>query len=262
MAKKGGSAGVERVTTGIPGLDPLIEGGLPKGTAVLVTGSAGTGKTIFGLQYLMEGARKGEKGVYVNFDEQKEQLYAQAMQFGWDLEKLEADGIIKILNFDMTKTHVVNVIVELENYMKKAEPKRLVLDSISILGIYSQVSAGAELSQLMGIRTESMGNMSMDDIVGRGSIMGIVGKIRGLGATSLIISELPEESQWLSRDTVSEFVCDGIILLQYMGIGKGESRNLIVRKMRGTKHGKDSYPCDITPKGFVVEKEGDAFKLK
>ncbi|VVC03631.1 Circadian clock protein kinase KaiC [Candidatus Burarchaeum australiense] len=253
MAKQKGSAGVERVTTGIPGLDPLIEGGLPKGTAVLVTGSAGTGKTIFGLQYLVEGARKGEKGVYINFDEQKEQLFAQAMCFGWDLEKLEADGLIKVLNFDMTKTHVVNVIVELENFMKKMEPKRLVLDSISILGIYSQVSAGAELSQLLGIRSDNMGNMSMDDIVSRGSIMGLIGKIRGFGATSLIISELPEQSQWLSRDTVSEFVCDGVIVLvKNTALNK---RGLRIEKMRGTEHELSSVDFTINGKGVNVKEK-------
>jgi circadian clock protein KaiC len=266
MAKKGegaSSSKLERVPTGIDGLDSIIEGGLPKGSATLVTGSAGCGKTIFGLQFLADGIRKGEKCVFINFDEEKPQLYAQALQFGWDLEKMEADGNLKMLNYDLTKTHVINVMVELESVVKQFEPSRIVLDSISVLSIYSQISAGAELSEMMGVRSGEGGTrMSMDEIVGRGSVMGIVKKIRSLGATSLIISELPEETQWLSRDTVSEFVCDGVILLHYLGLGKGESRTLAVRKMRGTRHGSDSYPADITPKGFVVKKAGDAFKIK
>ncbi|MFA6036400.1 MAG: ATPase domain-containing protein [Candidatus Micrarchaeia archaeon] len=267
MAKKTDAAGptkLGRVPTGIDGLDPIIEGGLPRGSTTLVTGSAGTGKTIFGLQYLVEGARRGEKGVYINFDEEKEQLYNQALQFGWDLEKLESEGRIRIINFDLTKTHVINVMVELESTLKQFGPSRLVLDSISILSIYSQISAGAELTEMMGVRGGDSGSarMSMDEIVSRGSIMSIIKKIRALGATALIISELPEETAWLSRDTVSEFVCDGVILLHYLGLGKGESRTLAVRKMRGTKHGSDAYPADITSKGFVVKKSGDAFKIK
>jgi len=246
----GGSSQTARVMSGIPGLDPLIQGGLPKGSTTLVTGAAGTGKTILGLQYLVAGAIKGEKGVYINFDEEPAQLHAQAKQFGWDLEKLEKDGKLKILNFDMTKTHVVTVIVEMENFVKKMKPARLVLDSISILGIYSQVSAGAELSQVLGVRGENS-NIPMDEIIGRGSIMGIVKRVRSLGATSLIISELPEETKWLSRDTVSEFVCDGIIVLTKSSTLN--KRNLRIEKIRGTKHDLTAVEMMFDRKGIVIK---------
>ena len=254
MARKNKTGGseIERVPTGIPGLDPLIEGGLPQGSVTLVTGSAGTCKKIFGLQYLVSGAMKGEKGIYINFDEEKSQLYAQAMRFGWDLNRLEKEGKIEILNFDMTKTHVVNVIIEMEAAVKKLGPERLVLDSISVLGIYSQVSAGAELSQLLGVKGDSA-NMSMNEIVSRGAVMGIVSKIRGLGPTSIIISELPEESQWLSRDTVSEFVCDGVIKLSWLeALNK---RTITVKKLRATANSLEARSFSINNKGVVVEKE-------
>jgi len=252
---------IDRVPTGIPGLDPLIEGGLPKNSATLITGSTGTGKTIFGIQFLVEGARRGEKGVYINFEEDTKELYMQGRQFGWDIPKLEKEGMLKILSFDMTKTHVVNVIIELENTIKQFAPTRLVLDSISILDIYSQVSAGAELSQLLGIHGENM-NMSLDTLVERGSIMGILSKMRGFGTTSLIISERPQESQWLSRDTISEFLCDGVIVLTDTGIAGENAITLKVHKMRLCRIDRAFHVFKITSKGASVEKESMDVLLK
>src|SRR4026208_1507919 len=88
----------ERVPTGITGLDPLIEGGLPKGRSILVTGEPGTGKTIFALQFLVAGLNRGEKGIYVTADESPMDVLEQAASLGWDLESRVDAKELAILN--------------------------------------------------------------------------------------------------------------------------------------------------------------------
>ena len=89
---------IERVTTGVPGLDQLIEGGIPKGRSVLVTGEPGTGKSIFSLQFLAEGLTRGEKVVYVAADEQPFDVVEQAVSMGWDFEQYVENKQLAILN--------------------------------------------------------------------------------------------------------------------------------------------------------------------
>ena len=88
----------ERVPTGITGLDHLIEGGLPKGRSILVTGEPGTGKTILALQFLVDGLKRGEKGIYVTADESPMDVLEQAASLGWDLEERVEAKEMAILN--------------------------------------------------------------------------------------------------------------------------------------------------------------------
>jgi len=89
---------IDRVPTGVPGLDPLIEGGFPKGRSILVTGNPGTGKTIFSLQFLAEGLERGEKAIYVAADEPPFDIVEQAASMGWDFEKHVEEKNLAILN--------------------------------------------------------------------------------------------------------------------------------------------------------------------
>jgi circadian clock protein KaiC len=130
---------IERVPTGIPGLDPLIEGGFPQGRSILVTGEPGTGKTIFALQFLIEGLARGEKGIYVAADEGPNDVLEQAASLGWDLEKHIEQKEFAILNAGTYlsslggsgKEHHVDVtkaIGDLANYVNRLGARRLVLD--------------------------------------------------------------------------------------------------------------------------------------
>ena len=91
---------MERVLSGIKGLDEILEGGFPKGRTILVVGSPGSGKTIFALQFLRAGAAAGERSIYITFDEKPEQVKENVSEFGWDLDKLESEG--KMLFVDAT----------------------------------------------------------------------------------------------------------------------------------------------------------------
>jgi circadian clock protein KaiC len=128
----------ERVTTGIPGMDQLLEGGYPKGRSVLVTGDPGTGKSIFALQFLVEGLRRGEKGIYVAADEGPTDILEQAASLGWDLDKHIKKKELAILNAGTylsssptgkdRQIDIQKAIGDLAGFVNRLEAKRLVLD--------------------------------------------------------------------------------------------------------------------------------------
>ncbi len=229
---------MERIKTGIEGFDALVEGGIPLGSVILLSGTPGTGKTIFGLEFLYKGANEsGEKCLYVTFEEKEGELKGQASQFGWNLDKLRESGNFQILSIpasSISKTTVNNItsIVEREGI------KRVVVDSLSTLSINTpSVSPTAE----------DTGNFAV-----RRFIYLFIDKLKQLkGTTSILVSSTPDERS-LSSDSVSEFICDGIIYLTYESMGGAHSRNLHVRKMRRTKNDEDIHPLEISSKGIVV----------
>lgn len=199
---------MERVPTGVPGFDDLIEGGFPKNFSILLSGSPGTGKTIFSLRFLKDGLDKGEKCAYITYSQAPKDIMDQAAEFGWNMERLE---------FLELKS------AEFEEALVNKKFDRLVLDSLSSIAVMTR---------------ESLGRFVM--------------KAKEIGCTTLLISELPKESVWLSRDTISEFLTDGVIILRSVEAA-GEVKNLLkVEKMRSTKIEKKSNIYSITDKGFVV----------
>lgn len=225
-----------RVPTGLPKLDSLLEGGFLKNSMILVTGGTGTGKTIVCLQFLWEGLQKGEPCVYLSLEEDPEDIKADARQFGWDLEKYEEKGLFRIMFHDPFETDVSSVLVNQIEYIKA---KRLVVDSMSMLGLYmkDQATVRKQLGKLMK-------------------------SVKNAECTSLVTSEIVEESKALSRFGVEEFVVDGVIVLNYLGIGQEANRSMQIRKMRRTNHGKDIYPFKMTSKGIVLETGGMGDILK
>jgi len=219
---------MKRIKSGIDGLDPLIEGGFIEGSVNLVTGGTGTGKTIFSSQYLWEGLKKGESCIYITMEESPEAIKQDASLFGWDFQKFEDQGIFKIIYHDPAQVNNIGSVIIDEISTLKA--KRLVIDSIAVMGMVI-----GEDSQI------------------RRRIMNIISTLKRVGCTSIILSEIPEGSNALSRFGIEEFAVDGVIVLNYLGIGGLEARSMMVRKMRGTNHGKDTYPFDITSTGIVVK---------
>ena len=199
---------MERTATGVPGFDGLIEGGFPKGFAVLLSGSPGTGKTIFSLRFLKEGLDKGEKCAYITYSQSPKDILDQAEEFGWSMERLE---FLELKPEDF------------EEAIAAKKFDRLVLDSLSSIAVMTRDSLGR-----------------------------FIVKTKAMGCTSVLISELPKESIWLSRDTISEFLTDGVILLKSVEAA-GEVKNLLkVEKMRSTKIEKKSNIYTIGSKGFEV----------
>ena len=90
--------GVNKLPTGIPGFDSISEGGLPRGRSTLLCGGTGSAKTTFGVQFLVEGVRRGEPGIMVTFEEQPDDIKCNVARFGWDLEKYEKDGLFSFID--------------------------------------------------------------------------------------------------------------------------------------------------------------------
>lgn len=240
-----------KLKTGIKGLDKLLNGGIPKGHSVLVSGQTGAGKTILGLQYLISGAEKGEKSMFLTFEESQNDLIRQGNTFGWDLAKLEKKGLLKICDFSLTREHLKSIEDRVASEVEKFKPDRLVFDSISTYGVYAETLSAFEAMMDLG-KTDGNTMISSDSALRR-AVMSIMGKIKTFGSTSMVISELPETSSYLSRDTISEFLADGVILLKHAPIGDSLNRSMEVRKMRQSPMIEGPHSYNITREGIIVE---------
>ena len=233
---------MERTPTGIHGLDEIIDGGLPKNRAILIAGEPGTGKTIFGIQYLMAGAEKGEKGIYVSIDEKPEHVIKDAKALGWDMEKYFNDGTLQILDvstyFAQTRIgkkdglNITQVIDDLRDHINDVGAKRLVVDPISPM-VYNQDSI-VEISEYMRKLVFALEDES-------------------LGCTSLLTSHVPVGSMQLGQYGIEEFITSGVILLRLVKPQSKYIRTIFVRKMRGTAVNLAEYIFDIVQnRGIVV----------
>lgn len=243
---------VERLATGIKGLDELIEGGIPKGNIVLIAGSPGTGKTIFCAQIAYNNALKGKKCLYLNLEQNEGRLQKQMEQFGWDIGKVKKT--LKIVKVDSTNLNLTEYI------LKQLETEHLGFDLIVVdsLDSISSVPVKAEDMRSLGFEriAESVVPTMIDlPSIGRMKLKKIFDAIAKGGATALLTSESLKNSVGITRDTISEFLCDGIIFLDLNDIAKKTVRSIKVRKMRETKHDLDSYLLEFTNSGLVVNKE-------
>jgi circadian clock protein KaiC len=259
MAKSGQKKegqNLSRVATGIPGFDELVEGGFPSKSSILICGGPGTGKTIFCMQYLINGAIKfNEKGLYVSFEQRADAIRHQASQFGWDINSLEKQGKIKVISMPVEKI-TKKTIKEIQDIVKKEGIKRLVIDSLSTLVVNAPIyTTPSELSvqDVVGENIVFSPPIIGDYIVKR-FVYSFIEELRKLDCTSLLISEASQSGEYITRDTLSEFVCDGIVLISFESMGGAYSRSLIVRKMRETKNDEDVHPVEISNKGLIVHK--------
>lgn len=224
----------KRVKSGIEGLDELVSGGIPEGSLTLLTGTCGTGKTLIASQFIYYGALNGDDAVYVTFEESPENIKSNAKLFGWDFDEMEKKGKVLFVKFD--PYHAEDIIEMLENSIRKIKAKRVVIDSISALGLYVR-----DVPEIRKI------------------IFGMSSMLHRLGCTTLMISEVLAEQKDLSRFGVEEFVADGVIVLYYLRANSQFSRSLTVWKMRGSDHSQKLHPYKITHKGIVVYPKEEAY---
>ncbi len=220
---------VERIPTGILGLDELIEGGFIKGSSILVSGSAGTGKTIFCSQFVHKGLTNGERALFITFEETPEDVIKDAEIFGWEFKRyIEEKKLFLEYSDPFSLTDIISPLVQ---KIKEQSISRVAIDSTSLLGLYFQ---------------------NPGDV--RKQLYKLVMALKKSGATSLLTAEIPEESHRLSRFGVEEYVVDGVIVLHYIGIGEGTYRSLQIRKMRRTNHSHEIHPMRIGKNGIEVLK--------
>jgi circadian clock protein KaiC len=249
---------MERAKTGIKGLDGLIGGGIPRGLSVLVSGSCGTGKTILSLQYLYHGASEyGEPGIYVTFEESREKILAQAQTFGWNLDALEKKKLLR-LKF-VENDDLGDILEDIKESIREINARRLVIDSLTTLVEHAVVYRSSISKEMLKYAEEKwrVRYNAEGSTVTRKDIYFIISEINKLGTTALLISEVGEKSDYLSRDTISEFASDGVIMLQNSVVGGQSERLLSVRKMRGTVVNMDLSIVRFTKDGVeIIGEEG------
>lgn len=225
-------AQIERIPTGVPGLDELIEGGLPKGRITLITGAAGSGKTTLGMQFLHNGCTSfGDNGLFVTLEEEAADLISDMSRYGWELERLADQGRFSVLQspipFEVNQERISidSLLDNIHQRAMKVDAKRIVFDSIASLGLpYG------------------------DAVTLRRDVLRIGAMLRELGCTTLLLTEMLEGEARITRYGIEQFVAHGVIALHVTPT----YRAIQVVKMRGTNHDMGIHRLRITEKGIVV----------
>ncbi len=221
----------------MPGFDKLIEGGFIRGSTYLIAGQTGTGKSIFSMQYLLEGLRKGESCVYLSLEQKVDEILQDMTKFEWGavLKKYYDSGKLVVASVEPTSVKDLQE-ASLTN-ISRAKASRFVLDSLTVAALGWKIS-------------------SMDTGKVRSEIFSYLRALENTGVTSVLISEIPEgDIKRLSMFGFEEFIVDGVVVLHYLDYAaSGRPRNLMIRKMRRTDHGTDIYPFDISRGGVSVKR--------
>jgi KaiC/GvpD/RAD55 family RecA-like ATPase len=222
---------MERVKTGVDGLDNLIEGGLPKDTVTLVSGPPGSGKTILCLQFLSKGLELGDKCLYLTLDNKAGGLIAQAKELGFNFQSAVENGKLKFVFLDINKKFIYDVMTK---EILSGSYNRVVLDSVTPLSDMPVYVEKTELTDTVGSVISDDFSSASGDTPRRMHLYYIMNLLDIAHCTSMITSELPFGSYNLSRDGISEFLVDGIIMLNFDSTM--DKRKLSVMKMRNTLH--------------------------
>jgi len=235
---------MKRIKTGIPGMDEILHGGIPERNVVLLSGGPGTGKSIFSQQFLWNGLKMGEPGVYVAFEEHPVQVRQNMAGFGWDVREYEEKGLFAMVDaftsgigkskeYEKYIVHDLTDVREFIDVLRQAVTdigaKRVVVDSVTTLYINKPAMARRVVLQLKRV-------------------------LAGLGCTSIFVSQISVGERGFGGPGVEHGV-DGIIRLDLDEIDGELKRSLIVWKMRGTSHSMRRHPFDITDEGIRVHSD-------
>lgn len=219
-----------RVPTGVDGLDTLIEGGFLRGDVILVAGGSGSGKTIFATQFICNGATQyGEKGVYATFEEDSKTLKRNMLRFGFDLEKLEQKGVVKVIDLETLKGGGLSANIEyILGALSRIDGKRLVIDS---------------LTAFLSACTEKLEYRMLMHLVYR--------MLKTHGYTTVMTCSVPKGAKTLGLG-IEEFIADSVIFLENSINNLELKTRFLIQKMRGTDHSKKYHNVIITDKGLQI----------
>jgi circadian clock protein KaiC len=222
----------QRITTGVAGLDSMLGGGLLEGSATLVSGAPGVGKTTLGLQYLVAGAKAGQPGLLVTFEEFPAALVRDAKAQGWDLRALEAEGKLRMF-FTSPEVFLKSMQAPdspLSEMIRAIEPQRAVLDSMS-----------------------HFQRLTTDTVDLRHIYNSLVNGLKREGMTSLLLDEAARLIGAPYRHTGAlPFLVDAIILMRYVEVDSAMQRAIAVLKMRGSAHAREIRGFSVTERGIQV----------
>ncbi|WBH16317.1 ATPase domain-containing protein [Sphingomonas radiodurans] len=224
--------GERRLSTGVPGFDALLNGGIPEGDSMLLAGPSGSGKSVLASQFAAEGLRQGEPAVIVIFEELPKDYIRRAGKLGIDFVAPQDAGTLKIIYIRPLDLSVDETVHEVIAAVKEIGAKRVVIDSL----------VGFEMALAPDFRHEF-----------RESLYRMIGALTRTGATVVSTVEVEETStsMGLSNYAIS-FLTDDIVRLRYVSIDGQLRKMIIVVKMRGGPHSIDMHEYTITDRGVVI----------
>jgi circadian clock protein KaiC len=229
---------MEKISTGIEGLDEMLEGGIPKGHVVAVVGAYGTGKSTFGLQFINEGLKNGEKAMFLSLEEDLESILETARSFDWDFQRYMDENKLAVFKIEPGEaaTATKKIQSEFPEYIRSFGATRFVLDSASLLEMTFDTKKEARVN-----------------------LFSLAKMIKSAGATAIFTAEADPNNPHASKDGIVEYTADGVILLSYEVSGGEVQLNIRVIKMRRTSHWRDVKPYEITDNGIVVKTTSAVF---
>jgi circadian clock protein KaiC len=219
----------ERISTGIKGLDKMTDGGFMRGSAVLISGSSGTGKTVIGMQFIVNCLLKNEPGIIVSFEEDAVQIRENFMKFGWDLEEFENKNLLKMispLEYDASE-----LALQIYDTVEKTKARCLLFDGITRL--HRMIPPHIQFSEYM---------------------VGLINTLKQMNVTAVYTNETQNLTGTTKvTGTGISPAMDTVILLRYVEIKSEMRKALSVLKMRGSDHDKDIREITIDKKGVEVK---------
>lgn len=226
---------VSRIHSGIEGLDEMMNGGIPQGNLVVLSGDPGSGKTVLCWEFIYDGiVTYNENAVYVSLEETEETIYSGALEFGWDLKKLVDSGKLVIITIELYDFERLKAAVE--DNVKAVGAKRVVIDP----GVIFRLFFDRELDARK--RIVSLGKM-----------------LKAIGTTTIITNEISLDNT-SSLYGLEEYVADGVILLYHTKMKNRFIRSIAVLKMRNTEITEKLKPVKITDTGIKVLSKSELFE--
>ena len=231
---------LERLDVGIDGLDQMILGGVPRRSLMVAIGSAGTGKTTFGLQFLHHGLQQGEDGVYITLEESYGRIISTADEKGWGFGEYVDDDRLAVVDIDPIEmaNSLDSIQNDLPNLIEGFGADRLVLDSVSLLEMMYE-SAPRRRSQVFGFARA----------------------LKQAGITILLTSEADRNHAYASRFGIVEYLADAVFVLQYVRPSDFQETRLAIeiQKIRDANHSRETKPYDLTDEGISVYRQANIF---
>lgn len=230
---------IEKLPTGLPTFDMIAEGGLPLRRTTLVSGTAGSGKTVFAMQFLAAGIERGEHGVFVTFEESPADIRANMANFGWDLAAWERDG------------HLAFVDASPEPDIETVEA-----GSYDLAALLARIGSAVRRVGAVRVSVDSLGaifSQFHDQAIVRRELFRIASALKQLGVTAVMTAERTEDYGPVARFGVEEFIADNVMILRNILEEEKRRRTIEILKFRGTNHQKGEFPFGIIEgRGVIV----------
>lgn len=238
------------IFTGVPGFDELLQDGIPRGSAVLIAGGAGSGKTIFCMQTLVNKAKEGKKCLIMSLEEREERLIQHMEDFGWPAKELIKKGNLKIQRmnpFDITRNVEALLAKQRGELLIDVDPVLLPKDFsnpdfITIDSLTAIASAFTGKDESYRIYIEQLFRF-----------------LEKTGATSFLITETEQIPKVFSPTGVEEFLADGVVVLYNLKHGNVRENALEILKLRGAAHQKKIVAMRVSGNGMVIYPEQEVF---